>query len=35
MDMYQKRKQRKEKREQIIEENKSFTNVCIHWVVGI
>ena len=31
MDMYQKRKMRKEKREQNPEEDKSFTSSRIHW----
>ncbi len=35
MDMYQKRKQRKEKREQNVEENKSCASTNINWLVGI
>ena len=35
MDMYQKRKMRKEKREQNVEENKSCTSVNINWGMGI
>ncbi len=34
MDMYQKRKLRKEKKEQNLEDNKSFSNVRIHWYPG-
>ena len=35
MDMYHKRKMRKEKREQNLEENNSFTTSRIHWGMGI
>ena len=35
MDMYQKRKMRKEKREQNPEEDKSFTSSRINWGMGI
>ena len=35
MDMYQKRKMRKEKREQNEEQNQNGTRTCISWGMGI
>ena len=35
MDMHQKRKMRKEKKKQNVDENKSLFNVCINWGMGI
>ncbi len=35
MDMYQKRRMRKEKKEKSVEENKPTSAVNINWVVGI